>query len=342
MHASSFDDLIPAAKRAGFVATFLAAGITAMFGWELGAGIVEKFLIAGLMALCTFVVGYSLVFAHKAFERGMTNVGYGCCLLFGVSVFCEFVAHTSFNASNKDATIQSANFQTINFEDKRKAVTEAEAKLERIRAERAALDPMEGVANIKPWRDPASARAAVQSAEAHRLFRISEGCTVTKGPQTRAHCDMLNNARAEVERWELIAKKAIEIGAAEQELADARKSASLQHAGHAAGASQNKVLASTATGNMVPSEEAQYWTGVGLSALLAIFAICAGGILNWVAFAFEATAKPVRRAMTQVRADLEEVMGTTNMVVVDGRDELARRLAELIRGAASDLKGQAA
>ena len=334
MHTSSFDDLIPHMKRAGFTATTLAATITAMFGYELGENLIASLALAGLMALCTYIVGYSLVAAHAAYKRNMKGVAFAATALFAVAVTCEFIAHTGFNAANRDATVQKANLQTIGFTDSRNAVTDAEAKLARLRSDRAQLEPIEGVANIKPWRDPASARAAVQTAEVHRFFtKVTEGCTKTFGPQTRKFCSDYEMAKAEVERWELIAAKEIEIGAAELAVTDARKAASVQTTGHASGASQNLVLASMFTANVNPDETAAYWSGVGISALLAIFAIAAGGLCNFVAFAFESATKPVRRAMTEVQAHLEDSYAHIYQV----QDETAKKLAELLRSIRPEL-----
>lgn len=325
MHASSFDDLIPHMKRAGFIATTLSASITAMFGWQLGENAIASFALAGLMALCTYIVGYSLVAAHAAYKRGMKGVSFAATMVFAVSVTCEFIAQTGFNAANRDATVQKASFETTTATDARNNVKDLEAKVARLTSERNMM---------KPTASPAAAKATIATSEAHRFYRLTDGCKETKGPQTRAFCDAYFSAQADVSLWDQIAAQEIKLATAESELKDARGTASTKHAGHAAGASQNLVLASMFTANVNPDETAAYWSGVGISALLAIFSIAAGGLCNFVAFAFESASKPVRRAMTEVQAKIEDNYPHIYAVA----DDKARLLAELLAAARRDLR----
>ncbi len=324
-HASSFDDLIPHMKRAGFTATTLAASITAMFGWQLGENFVASAALAGLMALCTYIVGYSLVAAHAAYKRGMKGVSFAAVALFAIAVTCEFIAHTGFNAANRDATVQQASFQTATAADARNTVKDLEAKVARLTEERNVM---------KPKQAPAAAKAVIANAEAHKFWKLTDACKSTKGPQTRAFCDGYFSAQAGVALWDQIAAQEIKLATAESELKDARATAGTKHEGHAAGASQNLVLASMFTANTNPDETAAYWSGVGISALLAIFAIAAGGLCNFVAFAFEPAAKPVRRAMTEVQASIEENYPAIYMA----QDDTAKKLAELLRSIRPELR----
>jgi hypothetical protein len=184
-----------------------------------------------LVLLGLSAVGFHYIGAQKAC-RAWYERQVGAFALWGL-IICGAIAwevnSTLSVASNNQSNLTNAQLTAFSKSDNNaKAVADAEAKLERLRKERAALDPIEGQANIKPWRNVADARAAVNTAEAHKWFTgITEGCTVTKGPQTRDFCKNYEMAKAEVERWDLIAKMAISLGAAEQELADARKAASL-------------------------------------------------------------------------------------------------------------------
>jgi len=282
--AADFETLIPHAKRAGFVATGLAAAITSMFGWELGENLIAQIAMAGLLALCTFIVGYSLVFAWHAYKRGLHSVGHAAVALFIIAVTVEFLSHTGFTAANRDATVQQASFQATAYDDTRANVKDAEARLQRLRDERNVM---------KPVNPPASAKAVIASAEAHKFWGTTEGCKTTKGPKTREFCDRYNSAIADLALWDQIAAQETKITAAELAVADARKTASTSTVGHAAGASQSLILASMATGNVEPDAQAQFWSGVGISALLALFAIAAGGLLNFIAYAFESAAPRV-------------------------------------------------
>lgn len=295
MHPQSFDELIPHMRRAGFIATSLAAVITAMFGWQLGENVVASVCLAGLLALCTFIVGYSLVAAYHAWKRDMKGVSAAATALFAVAVCVEFLSHTGFTAANRDATIQQASMQTQTYEDSRGNVKDLEAKVARLSDERNVMKPTQSVA---------AARAVIQTTEAHKWFTgLTQGCKVTKGPQSRAFCERYFAATADIALWDQIAAQEVKLATAESELRSARDTSGQRHAGHAAGASQGLILAAAVTQTERPSESAQFWTGVGISALLALFAICAGGLLNFIAFAFE----PVREVRKAAAATLQEV-----------------------------------
>ena len=286
-HNSDFESLIPHMKRAGFTATALAAVITSMFGFQLGENIVAKFAMAGLLALATFIVGYSLVAAYEAHKRGMKGVAAAAVALFAIGVTVEFMSHTGFTAANRDASIQQANFQSTTYADSRGNVKDLEAKVARMSDERSLM---------KPVNSPAKAKAVIQFSEAHKFWNSTDNCKATKGPQTRAFCDAYLSAQADLSLWDSIAKQETKIAEGEVALRDARAESGTKQAGHAAGASQSMILASLATGQENPDQAAQFWSGVGVSALLALFAIAAGGLLNFIAFAFDAPRKAVEAA----------------------------------------------
>lgn len=311
MHSNSFDDLIPWMKGAGFTATLCAAAITAMFGWQLGENWLASLSLAILLALATFIVGYSLAASYHAWKRGMRLVAVAAAVLFAIGVGVEFASHTSFNAANRDATVQQASMQTTSYADARGAVKDLEAKVDRLTQERNVMKPTQSVA---------AARAVIQNAEAHRWFTgLTDGCKTTKGPQTRAFCERYFAASADVALWDQIAKQEIRIGEAEGELKAAREASGVQAIGHAAGASSNAVFASLVTRTKAPDEEALFWSGIGLSALIALFAIAAGGLLNFIAYAFEPVVSGAAQAADGSPAETRIIRQTV-------RDERALRI----------------
>ena len=313
MHSNSFDDLIPWMKGAGFTATLCAAVITAMFGWQLGENALASLSLSVLLALCTFIVGYSLVAAYHAWKRDMKGVAVAAASLFAIAIVVEFASHTSFNAANRDATLQHAAMQTVSYEDARGTVKDLEAKVQRLTDERNVMKPSQSVA---------AARAAIQNAEAHRWFAgLTKGCTVTKGPQSRAFCDAYFSAQADVALWDQIAQQEIKLGEAEGELRAARAASGEQAVGHSAGASSNAVFASLVTRTKAPDEEALFWSGIGLSALIALFAIAAGGLLNFIAYAFE-PVKNGAKALAEQATEAARGMLEQTVVHVDDRSTL--------------------
>lgn len=300
-NTKTFDDLIPHMKRAGFVATALAAVITAKFGWSLGEDRVAQFSLAGLLALCTFIVGYSLVAAFHAYERGMKSVGHASVALFGIAVCMEFLSHTGFTAANRDATIQHASLQTTAYADSRGNVDLWQATLKRLTDERSMMTPK---------RSAAEARAVIDRTEAHKLYRgATEGCKITKGPQSRALCDDYLNAKADLSLWDQISVQEGKLADAQGKLEQARMTAGAKTVDHASAASQGTILAAIATQEQTPTDNAVFWAGVGISALIALFAIAAGGLLNFIAWSFDAkgVAGTVTRIVTEAAEPLQRM-----------------------------------
>lgn len=292
MHSNSFDELIPHMRRAGFVATSLAAVITAMFGWQLGENVVASVCLAGLLALCTFIVGYALVAAYHAYKRGMPGVSAAACGLFAVAVAVEFLSHTGFNAANRDATIQQATFETTGYQDTRKNISNLEADLARLEAKhdwQKAYEPAEAYDD------------KIRVAEEKATYEESRG-------GCKKRCLALKQEAASLKAERAIAQDRVavkeEIKLAKAELKAAREEAGHKTVGHAAGASQGAIIAAVASQNEKPSASAQFWTGVGISALLALFAICAGGLLNFIAYAFEPAVKAVQEVAERVTETL--------------------------------------
>jgi hypothetical protein len=168
--------------------------------------------------------------ASRDAVRAWWNGRAGSMLAAGAIWFCAFafsvnnwIGAASENQVEKSNLHKAALMET-------KAVTgnlaDAEAKLDRLRKSREelSLQPVrEGQSNTKPFGTPQQAAAAVASAKVHKWFTgVTEGCTKTVGPQTRAFCDRYRSAEAEVARWGEISKLEIAIGDAEADVKRAR------------------------------------------------------------------------------------------------------------------------
>lgn len=299
MTNQGINELIPWMKRGGLIATALSAVITAKFGFALGEDTISAFAIAGLLALATFLVGYSLVAAHAAFRQGMPVVGAVACGLFAIAVLVEFISHTSFTAANRDATTAEAQISQTTYSTNTQSVANAQRDLDRLTS-RAAW--MTTAIDGRPVRPVDAVDADIANSKAHKFWKTTEGCTTTKGPQTRAHC--ATHAKLEGERAIAMEAPTIkeEIVKAKAELAAARDAASHTKVTHAAGASQGIIFASMANRTMKPTAEQTFWAGVGLSAMLALFAVAAGGLLNFIAYAFDGPAPDNNTGGRTIRA----------------------------------------
>lgn len=281
---TDFDKLIPRAKQAGFIATATAAAITAQFGWHLGRGLLEQLSLAILLALCTVIVGYALVFAFAAYRRGLTVVGHAAVALFAIGVTVEFLSHTGFTASNRDATIAQAKLQQT-------VSTHNIGDVDRLSKN---VDRLQSRLKMVPVRNADQAQAAIDNAMAHRFWNTTDGCKRTTGPQTRAFCS--DYASAIADKAGAVEAQTVreELKQAEAELATARKAVASSQATTAVAASQGAVLASIMTASEAPNSSAVYWAGIGISSILALFAICAGGLLNFIAYAFDSVSNTVQ------------------------------------------------
>ncbi len=128
MHAPS-DSLIPWAKRLGFAATVLAAAGAMQFGWAMGSGNWGKSLVlGGFCVIATAVVGYALIFAHRAYTAKRWGVMSVAVILWVGAVCVELLGAFGFNAAARSVGIEQAqHVGTVN--------TDTRAELDRARAD---------------------------------------------------------------------------------------------------------------------------------------------------------------------------------------------------------------
>lgn len=302
-------DLIPWIKRAGLVATTLAAAITAQFGWALGETIVAKISLAGLLALCTYVVGYALSTAYDAWQRGLYGVSAAAAGLFSIAVCVEFVSHAGFTASHRDGTIKQASMQTTSHEDARATILSLQSDIKRL-GERVRMTPQQPAGE---------AEAVIDAAHAHKWWRATAQCTSPKGPQTRTWCDAFRAAEATLKGWADIRAAEAGLSKARIDLAAAEQHGRARGIGHAAAASQGVIMASVMTATERPDSSAVYWAGLGISSLLALFAIAVGSLSNLIAYALDGAGTTIDEALRRAREQA--------LAMIDAEAERAMRAA---------------
>jgi hypothetical protein len=293
MHAPS-DSLIPWAKRLGFAATVLAAAGAMQFGWAMGSGSWGKALVlGGFCVIATAVVGYALIFAHRAYTAKRWGVMTVAVILWVGAVCVELLGAFGFNAAARSVGIEQAqHVGTVN--------TDTRAELERARADlgtiKAGRPAAQIEANIKAWK----ARHVAE------MERTAE-CTRPTGKPSSI-CNTLNRLNTEL------------AGAAERARLDSRivtltqqtATASLAHSDVGA---QNRIVASVATGTMRPSAEQEYWSFVAVAAAFAFFMVLSS-LLNFLAFAFDGEPEPTAKS-----ADIHQFPAPKpNATVPDDKD----------------------
>ena len=304
MHSTDFETLLPHAKRAGFVATTLAAAIAGSFGWSIGSGIIEKVCFAVGLGLASFIVGYGLVFAYHAYKRQMHGVAAAAVALFMVAVCVEFLSHVGFTAAHRTANVQTATLQTTAYTDTRHQVADLERNLKRLEAKHDWQ---------KSYDSPQSYDAKLAAMEGDLLWKRTKACTDATLPDSRKFCADYGSLKAE----RAIAHDRIVVGeeikAAKAELAEARKTSNVTQVGHSTVANQGLVLASIVSGDLEPDEATQQWVNYGISAVLALFFITAG-LLNFVAFSFERAVETVKETVSERFPALNAVTSVPSII----------------------------
>lgn len=229
--AKSVRSAIPGGNKLALWLVFFAGAITVIK--KAAPDTVPDYAVYFGISLGIAALLYEMT-ASKDMIRAWWHGRAGSMLASGAIWFCAFAfSINNWIGAASESQVEKSNVHKMSLMATQ-AVTgnlsDAEAKLDRLREQRADLSRKsigDGMANTKPWSTPQAAQAAVQTAEAHRWFRENtQGCTITKGSQTRQFCADYQSAKAEVARWAEIAKLEIAIGDAESDVKSARSAVS--------------------------------------------------------------------------------------------------------------------
>lgn len=269
--ANAFDSLLPYAKRAGLLATGLAAVIAGSFGWAQGDGWLDAICLAIGLALASFIVGYSLVFANEAWKRRMYGVAFAAGALFVVAVSVELMSSLGFTAANRKHDISSAQHQTTTYDDTRKSLDQA--RMAR--------------AGITEKRTPGQIEGLISALKARNSNNMERSAGCANPGMSPSFCRDLGRLQSAL----AASRDAASLDDKIDRLTAASASSSV---GVAKAGAQSELLAAVANRTMKPSVEQQFWTNIGISALLAVFFVMSG-LLNFIAYAFEPGAASAAR-----------------------------------------------
>lgn len=205
----------PSGNKLALWLVFFAGAITVIK--KASPGSVPDYAVYFGISLGIAALLYEMT-ASKDMIRAWWKGRAGSMLASGAIWFCAFAFSINnwIGAASENQVEKSNLHKTALMETQAVTAAEAEAadNLKRLKDERNLMKPAQSVA---------AARAVVQTSEAHRWFTgATEGCKVTKGPQTREFCAKYFSAVADVALWGDIAKQEIAIGDAEAKLQDAR------------------------------------------------------------------------------------------------------------------------
>lgn len=212
--ARKLKDTLPSGNKLALWLVFFAGAITVIK--KAAPGSVPDYAVYFGISLGIAALLYEMT-ASKDMIRAWWKGRAGSMLASGAIWFCAFAFSINnwIGAASENQVERSNLHKTALMETQAvtAAVAESEDTLARLKDERNLMKPTTSVA---------AARATVQTSEAHRFWKVTEGCTATKGPQTRAFCAAYATAVADVALWDQIAKQAVAIGDAEARLAEAR------------------------------------------------------------------------------------------------------------------------
>ncbi len=309
-HDFSFETVLLRLKQLGLAVTIAAAVITTSFGWKMGDDLPNAFGMAVMLGACTFVVGYGLVVAVMAQRRNLPIVAVAALAMTGVAGWGEWVAHTGANAANRDSGVAHATMKKAAYETHGARLAALQKDELRIQAKLGAT----------PKYTQAEAEGIMKTAKAHKWWQVTNECTETKGPQTRAWCATFREAEASVSGWAASIGDSTELTRVQSEIALLTKDK--PELAVATGASQGLILASMWSREIAPTKEQTFWASVGLSSMFALIAVTMGALLNLVAFAFEAPTTPNYREPTlrhqPVHPRDEERSASTSLVPTHG------------------------
>ena len=163
-------------------------------------------------------------FVTSLFNRKLLRMA-GYAVILAAAYAWDFNAHLAVGSSNQDglsAIRQAAYTATSTKEQAEAEALEAlkTAKRDAEEIRRAGWELFPTVAG-KQLASIDAADAAIQVAEAHKFFKLTDGCRETKGPQSRAHCDMLAELKAAKAKIALMLAERSKLPEASKLVADA-------------------------------------------------------------------------------------------------------------------------
>lgn len=264
-------------RRAVIPVALISAYFTFEFARSTMANPFMGVLLGGALAICAFCSAYIWTIRQFAKKHGASKMQLafmlGCGLIFtGTDAFTN-AGSLLWQRSAADTT---ASVQNVKYEDTRKAVEDAEARITFFETR---------IADLKggnPWITSVSADGlkgqipALQ--EAVRQEERRGGC----GPKCLGLQKELAGIQERIALAEQLGSHEKMLAAAHTGLAKAREIASGSTAVVSATSSQALSLATLGTLSLKPSDEAQEWTGIIVGAALAIFLTFAPMAMEYV------------------------------------------------------------
>jgi hypothetical protein len=320
----------------GLFSLFVAAAMTFKFGLSMSV------LHALGLGVLSVVASFLPEAAYRMKEEGHAGLAVVLALLATPLLAVEYFSHVGYTVGQRVGNVQQTSVHNAKFDDTRAAL---EADRESVTMWKKQLSDLTALA---PWAPTIKAEALRGELEA--MTKAVELETARGGCKSK--CLKLMDKKSEVEK---------KIGTVEQAEDLARRIEATQRiidgkTEKAADATfesspvvnQTAFVAKMVAWDLKPGEGIQEGSTIGISAMLAL----ANVLLTPLCFLIAGRSrryKSIGRAMTETRADLEDVYKTfstkahdtasnVNATFITAKDDFAKELGELIARMGKDLK----
>lgn len=319
----SLDTLRRIALYIGLASLAVAAAMTFQFGSSMS--------LLHAVGLCLLTVAGSIIWPvikHTWNAKSFQTWAMVACGVMFLGV--EYFSHLGYSVGTRVGETQQVGVHNAKFDDTRESLKSDRANIELWKQQLATLTEQ------APW--AATVKADAMRGDVEALEKAIELETARGGCKSK--CQRLMAQKGELETKIGTAEQASDLNnriEATQRIIDGKteKAAAATYESSAV-VNQVNFVAQIWTAELNPDEMSLTWTQIVIGAFIAFVTTFLAPIMLNIAFAPE--PKPLGRAMTDTRRDIEEVMAQTRTVVVDRRDDLARKLAELLRATGAELK----
>lgn len=264
-HSQDIAGILKGCRIGGAVFTACAAIISFMFGWSFGSDFTEKLVYGVALGAASGVVGYGLVVAFHAYKARLWSVAIAATACFIIALVVEMVGHYGYAASVRNHNIQIASEQTNVYTDTR-------GELERARKD---------LASLKQVKPAAALEAELGGMRSRIGWERSRQCT-DPGSYT-TFCRQYASTASDL----AVARQR---AALDQRITQLAGKSETTTAGHSAAEAQIKAIAALATRSTRPGETETFWVNQGVTALLTLFLVVTGGLLNFMGHGFTAAS----------------------------------------------------
>lgn len=259
-------------------------------GWALAEGHIGKGLLYAFIMSCVAIAA-AIMPAIALHVRNSGHAGQGAALLLAALVLQagEGVGNMMAMGHTRDTSITLANVADQKAGDTRGSIAETERAIKTLESVEQSRLASAGWISTKPapaW------KAEISNLEGDKIFTRSKQCSNVTLPDSRAHCDKLTEARANLATAEAHERDAASLAALRTKLQELRAQAREDKPGMSAARTQSDNfvrLAGVVTGQWVQaaSDEGRSKANFGVNVFMILLmmvgpaALITGGLIDW-------------------------------------------------------------